>query len=223
MTEASRRLLLTTFTVYGIFLAGAAGIAVYLEFCKDDPGRQSSDDARVVESLERGQLLVLSTGVGLAVIPAVVVVAAVRSEPGNSRRWYWTRRRIERGYRHVSRVLDYSRGTLLLMAFCSVLIIMLGVIAIPTLQWAVQKRMLTIPYDRTVANGLERAVGEIVVWVGALVHVVLLAVAIKALARRHRLSKRRGVCRQCGYNLKGCHSERCPECGTPRAGFALRT
>lgn len=31
-----------------------------------------------------------------------------------------------------------------------------------------------------------------------------------------------GHCDKCGYNLEGLASEKCPECGTPRAGYVTR-
>lgn len=32
---------------------------------------------------------------------------------------------------------------------------------------------------------------------------------------RSRLRRRRRLCESCGYNLHGCESDKCPECGTP--------
>jgi predicted amidophosphoribosyltransferase len=41
--------------------------------------------------------------------------------------------------------------------------------------------------------------------------------AVRIHLRRLLAARRQGICRNCGYNLKGLQELRCPECGEPFA------
>lgn len=74
------------------------------------------------------------------------------------------------------------------------------------------------PNDRTVfANfGFDEIGGTIPFW-----SITAVAAAGWLLARRRRPTPDAGCCRQCGYDLTGNESGKCPECGEPDLRSAM--
>ena len=79
--------------------------------------------------------------------------------------------------------------------------------------------LITIPIDAYVRKRTSCYCGEGTFWSLAIGLTAILwtfgpGVAILFFVRRHQLLAESGCCLQCGYNLYGLASNRCPECGT---------
>jgi hypothetical protein len=80
--------------------------------------------------------------------------------------------------------------------------------------------LITIPIDAYVRKRTNCYCGEgtffsLVIGLTAILWAFGPGVAILFYIRRHQLLADTGRCLQCGYNLYGLDSNRCPECGTP--------
>jgi hypothetical protein len=80
--------------------------------------------------------------------------------------------------------------------------------------------LITIPIDAYVRKRTNCYCGEgtfwsLVIGLTAILWTFGPGVAILFYIRRHQLLADTGRCLQCGYNLHGLASNRCPECGTP--------
>jgi hypothetical protein len=80
--------------------------------------------------------------------------------------------------------------------------------------------LITIPIDvqvrkRTDCYCFEGTLISLAIGLTAIVWTFGPGVAILFLIRRNQIKAASGNCRQCGYDLRGLSSSRCPECGTP--------
>ena len=78
-----------------------------------------------------------------------------------------------------------------------------------------------LPFVQTNRSPYSSILVRVPLWIPTFLFLTMFCLSYRPFHYRRRKRHKLGLCMQCGYDLRGS-KDRCPECGTPRAGTVRR-